>query len=100
MQFLIVFLQNRLKRCVFTRSTGCGFEPVRTGPVLHFSGARTATESPVFSSPVRSQSGFFPVLWTGLLNTMRCNGEVRDRLKFVTPLIARRLLRTFSKELI
>ena len=28
---------------------------------------QTATESPVFSSPVRSQSGFFPVLWTELL---------------------------------
>jgi hypothetical protein len=31
---------------------------------------------------------------------LRCNGEVRDRLEFVTPLIAGRLLRTFSKELI
>jgi hypothetical protein len=29
----------------------------------------TATESPVFSGPVQSQSGLFPVLWTGLLNT-------------------------------
>ena len=28
---------------------------------------QTAAESPVFSSPVWSQSGFFPVLWTELL---------------------------------
>ena len=43
--------------------------------------AATATESPVFSGPVRSQSGLFLVLWTGLLNTTsnkQLSGFIKD----------------------
>ena len=41
-----------------TTATGCNVQL-----------AATATESPVFSGPVQSQSGLFSVLWTGCLNT-------------------------------
>ena len=72
MQFLTVFLQSSCKRSVFTRTTQVRFEPGQTEPkrfkpvrfhrffLVFFSwNGRTATESPVFSGPVQSQSSFF-----------------------------------------
>ena len=94
MQFLTVFLQNSCKRSVYTRTTQVRFEPSQTGfnrfgfiGFFRFSfswNGRTATESPVFSGPVQSQSGFFPVLWTGLLIPRRAHAVTALTRKYIS----------------
>src|SRR6202789_2807386 len=66
MQFCTVSLQNRCKRSVFTRSTGCCFKPVATG--FYRSGSerfsffrRLELQLKVQSFPV--QSGLSPVFF-------------------------------------
>ena len=70
MQLLTVFLQHSCKQSVFTRNTQVWFKLSQTNLYrfgficfLQFSfswNGQTATESPVFSGPVRSQFDFFP----------------------------------------
>ena len=76
MQFWTVSLKKVVKRCVFKRGTLWRFEPTWTGSV-RFSSEQfynpgndwTGLKVQFFSGSVQSSCQFFPVQWTGLLNT-------------------------------
>ena len=44
--------------------------------------ANATENSFFFSGPLQSQSGFFPVLWTGLLNTTRPDASQASQIHF------------------
>ena len=78
MQFLTVFLQNSCKRSIFTRTTQVQFKLSQTNSdwfsfisffdFLFHAMIELQLKVHFFSGLVQTQSGFFPVLWTGLLN--------------------------------